>query len=204
MHYKDLTQHIGEATGVATMDVQLADLLREIEETSRLNGGTPRTVRESGQFLNVLVKATRAKNILEVGTSDGYATLWLAEAVAATGGLLTTIENDVWQIELARKFFTRSPYGDRINLIQGDAQELLAVLEGPFDFVVLDADKSQALHYFRIIFEQISSGALICCDKAISRAAALAQYLAYVHERPGLESILVPIGEGIEVTYKVP
>jgi len=186
------------------MDVQLADLLREIEETSRLNGGTPRVDREAGQFLNIMVKAIRAQHILEIGTADGYATLWLADASATTGGLVTSIENDVWQLELAKKVFSRSPYGDRITLVQGDALELLPVLEGPFDFVLIDADKSQSLHYFRIIFEQVSSGAIICCDKAISRAPALAQYLAYVHERPGLESVLVPVGQGIEVTYKMP
>ncbi len=186
------------------MDVQLADLLREIEDSSRANGGTPRAAREAGQFLNILAKALRAQRLLEVGTGDGYATLWLAEAAAATGGIVTTIEHDVWQLKLARKAFSRSPYGDRISLMQGDAQELLAVLEGPFDFVLLDADKSQALHFFRLVFEQIASGGIICCDKAISRAPALAQYIGYMHERPGLESILVPIGEGIEVTYRVP
>ncbi len=118
------------------MDVQLADLLREIEDSSSHNGGTPRTAREAGQFLNLMVKATRAQRLLEVGTADGYATLWLAEAVAATGGLVTTIEHDVWQIEVARKAFSRSPFADRITLMQGDALELLAVVEGPFDFVL--------------------------------------------------------------------
>ena len=174
------------------MDVQLADLLREIEDSSRHNGGTPSSAREAGQFLNILAKITRAQRLLEVGTADGYATLWLAEAAATTDGVVTTIEHDVWEIEVARKAFSRSPYGDRITLMQGDALELLAVVEGPFDFVLLDADKAQSLHYFRIIFEQVSSGGIICCDKAISRASALAQYLGYVHERPGLESVLVP------------
>jgi len=186
------------------MESQLIDLLRVLEEDSRRQGGVPRAAREAGQFFNLLVKATRAVNILEVGTNDGYTTLWLAEAAAQTGGKVTTIENDVWQLAIAKKHFLRSPHGERIQLVQGDALELLAVLEGPFDFVLLDGEKSQTLHYFHILAEQLSSGAIICCDKAISQASVLTPYLSYVHERPGLDSLLVPIGEGVEVTYKSP
>ena len=186
------------------MEPQLAELFRIIEDDSRHQGGIPRVAREAGQFLSLLVKISRATNILEVGSNDGYTTLWLAEAAAATEGKVTTIEDNVWQVALAKKNFLRSPHADRITLMQGDAVELLAVLEGPFDFVVLNADKAQTLHYFHILAEQLASGAVICCGKAISQATVLTPYLSYVHERPGLESLLVPIGEGIEVTYKVP
>lgn len=186
------------------MNPQLTDLLREIEDGSQRHGGTPRIARESGQFLNILVKAMGARNILEIGTADGYATLWLAEAVAANEGQVTTLAPDVWKGELAKKILTRSPHAERIHLLQGDIQQLLAVLEGPFDFVLLDGDRTQALQYLHLIVEKISSGAVICVDKAISEAGKMADYLTYVHERPGLESILVPIGEGVELTYKAP
>ena len=186
------------------MEPQLTDLLRVMEDESRRQGGVPHAAREAGQFLNLLVKATRAINILEVGTNDGYTTLWLAEAAAATGGKVITIERDVWQLTLAKKIFARSPHGEQIQVVQGDALEVLAVLEGPFDFVLFDAKKSETLHYFHILAEQLSSGAIICCEKAISHATALTPYLTYVHERPGLDSLLVPIGEGVEVTYKSP
>ena len=186
------------------MDMQLAELIREVEYTAEQHGGVPRLEREAGQFLNLLAKATRATGMLEVGTGDGYATLWLVDAAAATGGLVTTVERDVWQLANAKKLFERSPHADRIHVVQGAPEEVLPVLEGPFDFVVLDAEPEEALHYFHILIEKISSGALICCEKAISKSAALAPYLTYVHERPGLESMLVPIGEGIEITYKAP
>jgi len=186
------------------MDIQLAELMREVEEISQQRGGVPRLEREAGQFLNLLVKVTRATCILEVGTQDGYATLWLADAAAATGGLVTTVESDVWQLANAKKLFDRSPHGNRIHVVQGAPEEVLPVLEGPFDFILLDAEPEEALHYFHILTEKINSGALVCCEKAISKAGILAPYLTYMHERPGLESVLVPIGEGIEITYKVP
>ena len=186
------------------MDVQLSDLLRELEETSRQRGGVPRIEREGGQFLNLLVKIAHAQRILEIGTADGYATLWLADAAAAVDGQITTMESDVWHVANAQKLFDRSPHRERIRLVQGKAEEVLPVLEGPFDFVLIDANKTEALHFFHILAEKLSSGAVICCDKAIAAATVLAPYLTYVHDRPGLESILVPVGEGIEVTYKVP
>jgi len=186
------------------MSPELANLLRQMEDTSQKNGGVPRIAREAGQFLSLLVKAMQATNILEVGAGDGYATLWLAEGAQVTNGAITSIENDVWQLEVARETIARSPHASRITLLCGDALELLPVLEGPFDFVLLDADKTEALSYLHILLEQLRSGAVICCDKAISKAGALASYLTYVHDRPGLDSVLIPIGEGIEVTYKVP
>ncbi len=186
------------------MDVQLAELMRELEEKSRQLGGVPRVEREAGQFLNMLVKIARAVNILQVGVDDGYFTLWLADAATATDGMVTAVEPDVWKLSNAKKLFTRSPHVGRINLMQGDPVEVLPVLEGPYDFVLLGADHTQALHYFHILVEKLNSGALICCDKTMSLTAALTPYLTYVHERPGLESILVPVGEGLEVTYKIP
>jgi predicted O-methyltransferase YrrM len=186
------------------MDPLITDLLRELEDRTRDRGDAPRLARETGLFLNLMVKATRATRVLHVGAGDGYATLWLADAVGSTGGMVTAIEEDLWAFELARATFARSPHGGRVTLMPGDPAELLAVVEGPFDFVLLDGAKAEALRQLRVVLEQVSSGALICCDKAIRDARLLAEYLAYVHERPGLESLLVPVGDGLEVTYKSP
>ena len=186
------------------MDPQLAELLREVEDASLQRGGTPRLAREAGQFLNLLVKSTRAVNILVVGMQDGYMLLWLAEAAAAMNGVITGIEDNVWQYDAAVSVLERSPHRERLHLQQGEFAELLPVLEGPYHFVLLDTDKDQTLYYFHMLFEQICTNALICCNHAMSNAASLTNYLSYVHDRPGLESILVPIGEGVEMTYKTP
>jgi caffeoyl-CoA O-methyltransferase len=186
------------------MDPRLGDLLREVESMSGQVHETPRIAREAGQFLNILAKVTRAVNLLEVGTHDAYVTLWLAEAAACTGGQLTTVEGDVWQAEVAKKVIMRSPHADRIEFRHGELIDILPMLEGPYDFILLDVEAPQALHYFRILFEQVSSSGVICCNKAIAHAAGLVDYLSYVHERPGLQSVLVPVGEGVELTYKVP
>lgn len=186
------------------MDPQLTELLRNLEDDARQRGETPRIVREAGQFLNIVAKATRATNLLQVGIGDGYLALWLAEAASSMGGQLIAIENDVWQYDAAMHVIEHAPCAENIHLLQGEIAELLPVLEGPFNFVLLDADKGQTLYHLRTIFEQISSGSLICCNRAMSQAGMLADYLTFVHERPGLESTLVPVGEGIEMTYKTP
>lgn len=186
------------------MDPRLGDLLREVEGATGQRRGAPRVAREAGQFFNLLVKVTHAANLLEVGAHDGYATLWLAEAAVATGGRVTAVEGDVWQAEIARQVLTRSPHAERIDFRHGELADILPLLEGPFDFVLLDIDAPQALRYFHVLFEQITTGGVICCNNAITHAARLVDYLAYVHERPGLQSVLVPVGEGVELTYKVP
>ncbi|HEX2948639.1 MAG TPA: class I SAM-dependent methyltransferase [Armatimonadota bacterium] len=186
------------------MDPQLADILREIEDASLQHGGMPKIARETGQFLNILIKSTGAKNILQVGAGDGYLALWMSEAVDIHGGKLACVEGDVWRFDLAKEMIDRSPYTDCVELMQGDPTEILAVIEGPFDFVLLNENKGQTLRYFLLLAEKISSGALVCCYPAMNNATALTDYLDYVHDTMGLESILVPIGDGIEMTYKVP
>jgi predicted O-methyltransferase YrrM len=186
------------------MDPRLAELLRELDSASQAGSGMPRLARETGQLLNLLARLRGARAILEVGTSNGYTTLWLGDAAAATEGTVTTVEVDVWKVELARVTLARSPHADRITLLQGDALELLPVLEGPFDFVVLDANKRQALGYLRTLMEKLPTGAVVCCEEALAGAATLADYLTFVHDCPGFDSLLIPIGEGVEVTYKAP
>lgn len=186
------------------MDSQLTDLLRRLEEEVLHDGGTPRVAREAGQFLNILIKASGSVNLLQVGLAESYLTLWMTDGVAHTGGMLTGVEDNLWQFESAREVIDASPHGGRTRLLQGDLLEMLPVLEGPFDFVFLDGGAGHALHLLHLLYDQISSAALICCDKAMSAPGLLTDYLAFVHDTPGLESILAPIGEGIEITYKAP
>lgn len=182
---------------------QFAELLRDVEDRVRANGGIPTNAREAGEFLNVLAKVAGARTILEVGVGDGYTTLWLAEAASNNNGNLISVEGDVWRLEMVRETLMRSPHAGCIRLIQGEPEDILPVLEGPFDFVLLDGDQTQALRNFHMVFDRISSGSIICCGNAIAHATVLAEYLTYVHDSPGLESVLVPIGDGIEITYKL-
>jgi len=96
---------------------------------------------KDGEFLHLLVKATRARNVLELGTSHGFSAIWMGLGLEETGGRLTTIEIDRERYDLARKHVSEAGLSQRVTCIQGDAHVKLGKIEGPFDFVFMDADK---------------------------------------------------------------
>ncbi len=99
--------------------------------------------RDTGEFLSVLVRATGARRILEIGTSNGYSTLWLAEAARAVGGGVTSVERSEYKVRLASANFTRSGLASLIELVHEDAARMLrAAGDAAFDLIFLDADRA--------------------------------------------------------------
>lgn len=134
------------------MDVVVEALKAELERRARENdrATTDRSrwmhniTRETGEFLSVLVRATGARTILEIGTSNGYSTLWLAEAARATGGAVTTVEVSDYKVSLASANFARSGLSSFIKLVHDDASRFLQELgQNMFEFIFLDSDRSK-------------------------------------------------------------
>jgi predicted O-methyltransferase YrrM len=124
-----------------------ADIQRLLDEMDAKGYQFWSVPRKDGELLYFLVKATRSENILEVGTSHGFSAIWMGLALAATDGWLTTIEIDRERYSLARKHVSEARLSQRITCIKGDAHVEVAKLEGPFDFVFLDADKEGQTDY---------------------------------------------------------
>ncbi len=158
---------------------------------------------ETGLFLHQLVKVSRAKRILEIGMSNGYSTLWLAEAVRLNGvGRIFTIEQDPLKVNLARANFKRAGVSRFITIHYGDAHKALRRLKGSFDFVFIDATKEEYLSYLKLILPKTKPGTLIIADNAIMFKDRMKDYLHFVRNHPKLESVLVPIGSGEEMTLR--
>jgi len=115
--------------------------MSEGEETSRRDDFLLSMGRHTGQLLNVLIKGAKAKSILEIGTSYGHSTVWLAEAARCTGGRVVTIDCIAKKHEYARAMLTKAGIGHHVEFRLGDAREIIARLPGPFDFVLLDVWK---------------------------------------------------------------
>ena len=114
------------------------------EATSERSRRMLNITRDTGEFLSVLVRATAAHRVLEIGTSNGYSTLWLAEAAKATGGSVTTVEFSEYKIGLASATFARSGLGSLISLVHDDAGRVLQQSqEHAFDLVFLDSERSE-------------------------------------------------------------
>jgi predicted O-methyltransferase YrrM len=159
---------------------------------------------DTGMFFSILCKAIKARRVLEVGTSAGFSTLWLADAVGRKGRVVT-IEMDPQKIAKAKKNF-RAAGMNNIEIKQGVALDVLPKLKGTFDFVLLDADKENVIEYFDLVLPLVRSGGIIAADNMLfppPYRPAMRKYARHVRRNPHVQSVTVPIGMGEEVTIKL-
>ncbi len=172
---------------------------RETERPKRMLNITP----DTGRLLWILIRSSRATRILEVGTSNAYSTIWLADAACGTGGRVVTLEADPGKVALARENLRRAGCADRVELVAGRAAETLSTLAGPFDFVFLDADRASYLTYLELVLPKVVPGGVIVADNVTSHPSELEAYLGRVKSHPALFSVTVPVGKGEEISYKL-
>ena len=172
---------------------------RETQRSKRMLNIT----RDTGRLLWILVCATRATRILEVGTSNAYSTIWLADAARSTGGRVTTLEVNPDKIALARANLASARLDRMVEFVEGPAAHTLARLPGPFDLVFLDADRPSYLTYLELVAPKLRPGGLLIADNAVSHANELQDYLYHVKSHPQLFAVTVPIGNGEEVALKL-
>ncbi|MDQ3679062.1 MAG: class I SAM-dependent methyltransferase [Actinomycetota bacterium] len=125
-----------------------------------------------GRFLETLVFAMGARLVLEIGTFSGYSALSMASGLP-TDGRIVTCDLDPRALEVARRFVEASPHAARIDIRQGPAQETLARLEGPFDLVFIDADKTNYANYYEAVLPKLAERGLIVVDNTLWGGAVL-------------------------------
>ena len=162
---------------------------------------------DTGIFFSVLLKAIKARRILEVGTSAGFSTLWFADAMGKDHSTrVITIEMNPQKVERALKNFKEAGVDKIIEIKQGIALDLLHKLKGKFDFVFLDADKENIIRYFDIVLPMVRIGGIIAADNMLYPGhfrPAMRKYARHVHTKPNIQSVTVPIGMGEEITIKL-
>ena len=181
----------------------LAEHLGAAEFRRRVNEFLLPIGPESGQFLNILIKAANSQCILEVGTSYGYSTVWLAEAARATGGKVVTLELAADKADFARQRVSEAGLADYVEFKIGDALESIAALVEPLDFVLIDLWKDLYVPCLEGIYPHLRTGALLAADNILapeSSRAGTAQYVSAVKLKLGIQTITVPIGSGIELS----
>jgi predicted O-methyltransferase YrrM len=159
--------------------------------------------RDTGRLLWVLVRATGATRILEVGTSNAFSTIWLADAARATGGRVTTLEVNPEKVALARANLASAGLDGLVEIITGPAADTLARLPGPFDIAFLDADRPSYLSYLELAVPRLRTGGMLIADNVISHAHELGEFLHRVKSHPQLFAVTVPIGNGEEIALKL-
>ncbi len=183
----------------------LGTLLAELEQFGKANDGAtterPRRMlnitRDTGEFLAVLIRATLARRVLEIGTSNGYSTLWLASAARAIGGAVTTVEVSDYKIGLAKATFARSGLGACISLVQDDAGRVLQrAAASAFDLIFLDSERPQYPGWWLDLRRALRPGGLLVVDNATSHPAEMAPFVALVSADVEFVTSLVPVGNG--------
>jgi predicted O-methyltransferase YrrM len=184
-----------------SLEVILSELERFAEANDR--GAAVRAdrmlniTRDTGEFLAVLVRATRARHVLEIGTSNGYSTLWLANAVCATGGIVTTVESSDTKVKMANENFSRSGLAAHIKVIHDDAGRVLAATpDASCDLVFLDAERKEYPGWWPRVKRVVRPGGLLVVDNATSHADEMAPFLALVKDDGAFATCLVPVGKG--------
>jgi predicted O-methyltransferase YrrM len=152
--------------------------------------------RDTGEFFRVLVMATGARNILEIGTSNGYSTLWLASSLADDNCKVTTIESSAAKARLARDNFRRAGLEQRIALIQTEAKAYLSGCNERFDILFLDAERSEYMGYIEAIERILRPGGLMLVDNALSHADELEEFIGYISGCKRYVTATATIGKG--------
>src|SRR5262245_62364164 len=150
---------------------------RETERPRRMLNITP----DTGRLLWIMIRTVGAPRILEVGTSNAFSTIWLADAARETGGRVTTLEMNPSKIALARENLTKAGLLDRVEIIEGSAATTLRDLPGPFDFVFLDADRPSYLTYLEIVVPMLVPGGLLVAENVVSHTRALEDTVTHVY-----------------------
>lgn len=160
---------------------------------------------EAGAVLHSLIVARRPRRILELGTSYGYSTLFLADAARTVGAQVVTMELADYKQAYARQQLEAAGLSQFVDLRCGDALELLAQDPGPWDFVLLDIWKDLYEPCFEAVYPKLSEEGIICADNMIYPEIARPEVRAYrasVRAKPDLQSTLLPIGQGLELTVR--
>ena len=204
------------------MDDSVAKVLEELEVQSQLEKTRQVSVepqdrmlaitKETGELFNMILHIKKAKNILEIGTSTGYSTIWCADAIKNQSGKIITIEQNPSKIKRAKTNFHKANLEGSITILEGTAMEILKDWElnkkykEYFDFVLIDADKENVIDYFDLILPMVSVGGIIITDNMLypeKYQNTMKKLSEHIKKHQNLKTITSPIGNGEEITLKI-
>lgn len=188
-----------------------------LEKQTNIRTNYPRMLSGSvqGELLKMLVEMTGARRVLEIGSFTGYSAICMASGLPADGHLDALEINDELE-DLMREGWERAGVSDRITLHIGDAVETLKSLDGPFDFVFIDANKRQYCEYFDLVFPKLSPGGVIVADDVLwdgkvytepiahdAQTVGLLNFNDKIKNDPRVEVVVLPLRDGLSIIRSV-
>lgn len=190
------------------------ELLKELFRETWQKALVPRMISGhfQGRILSMISKLIQPKSILEIGTYTGYSALCLAEGMKENG-LLHTIDHNEELYDFQRRYFDRSAHKDQIKQYVGQGLDIIKDIDGPFDLVFIDADKANYSNYFKAVIDKMNSGGVILSDNVLwsgkvtetpspkdEDTIALIAYNKMMNEDPRIETVLLPIRDGLTIS----
>ncbi len=179
-----------------------ARILSVLDALDHYRQRTSNVPREDGRMLRLLAEATGARNVVEIGTSNGYSGLWFSLALSKNGGHLTTFDIDKGRFEMARENFKKAGVDGTVTQVLGDAHKEVARLKGPIDLLFIDADKQGYLDYLTKLMPLVRPGGLIVAHNMASPRPDPA-FVKAITTNPELETLFVNMNDqGLGFTLK--
>jgi len=193
---------LGAASAAQAEDTALDRKVRAFLESHRGSWHDLNVPWQDGQLLHDLVLKGHYTRALEIGTSTGHSGVWIAWALARTGGRLVTLEIDPGRHAEALRNFAEAGLAEFVDARLGDAHELVKALPGPFDFVFSDADKDWYTQYFKDLEPKLLPGACFTAHNVSHPGGAAAAFLEYVKSLPAYDTTVEGSSEGVSISYK--
>jgi predicted O-methyltransferase YrrM len=194
-----------------TLGTKLDRLLSELEIEGHRNDAQEKDrkkkflnlERPTAELIYLLLQASKRKRVLEIGTSNGYSTIWIAAALKdCEGARFISIEILAEKLALARKNLARAGFEHRVELMEGHASDVVGGLSGPFDCVFFDADRVSAPSQLKVLLPKLSDDVLLLADNALSHPEEISAYKLAVEELPGFICTLTPVGKGLHIAWR--
>lgn len=187
---------------------QITEIIKQDEE---INGIQPSIGMETGKLLGLLIRSTNSKRVLEFGTCLGYSTVWIAQALKETGGRLISVEYRKDLYEITKRNIELAGLSEVVELILGDASEVINTVEGPFDIILQDSDKSLYSPMLEKCIRLTRKNGLIIADDALFKPMGIPEkfsdpvheYVKKIFADKRLYSTMFPIGDGVAISMKL-
>jgi caffeoyl-CoA O-methyltransferase len=179
------------------------DIPKILSEIKAHDPGQLAVSEEDGRFLRMMVAATGAKHVLEIGGASGYSAIWMAMGLRDTGGHLVTIEYDPVRAKELTANIQRAGMSDIVQVVAGDAFQQIPKISGTFDFVFLDAWKKDYKRFFELVYPRLDKGGLFLAHNVVNKRSEMGDFLDAIQNRPELWTTIVsPSGEGMSVSLR--
>jgi predicted O-methyltransferase YrrM len=192
------------------MQPHLRTLLEELREWGRANDvAQPERAKkmlnlqpETAMLISILIRSSRRTRVLEIGTSNGYSTIWLAWSVSLLGGRVVSIDRNADKVAMAEANLKRARLRHLVDLRHGDATKVAATLPGPFDLVFFDADRVSAPAQLNLLLPKLTDDALVLADNVLSHPQDSEAYLGAITAQDRFDHVIVPVGKGLSLAYR--